>query len=105
MSLVLVLVVIIFNLLDGSVVGNLFKFATFTYGPLLGLFTFGIFTKRSIKDNYAWIVALIAILITYGITSLPESVIGVYKFHWEILPLNGLLTFIGLWLISVKNNK
>ena len=104
-SIVLMLVVIIFNSLDGSVVSNLFRFATFTYGPLLGLFTFGIFTKRSIKDNYAWIVALIAILITYGITSLPESVIGVYKFHWEILPLNGLLTFIGLWLISVKNNK
>lgn len=101
-SLVLIIVVIIFNSLEGSVVSNLFKFATFTYGPLLGLFAFGILSKRGIKDRYAWIVGLIAILITYGITSLPESVIGAYKFHWEVLPLNGLITMLGLFLISKK---
>ena len=105
-SLVLMVVVIIFNSLDGSVVSNLFRFATFTYGPLLGLFAFGIFSKHTIKDQYAWVVGLCAILITYGITSLPVSVIGAYKFHWEILPLNGLLTYIGLWLIkNKKTNK
>ena len=102
-SLVLIIVVIIFNSLEGSVVSNLFKFATFTYGPLLGLFAFGILSKRGIKDRYAWIVGLIAILITYGITSLPESVIGAYKFHWEVLPLNGLITMLGLFLISKKS--
>ncbi|RKE92217.1 sodium:solute symporter [Ichthyenterobacterium magnum] len=102
-SILLIFVVILFNSLDGNVVGNLFKFATFTYGPLLGLFAFGILTKRSIKDNYAWIVALVALLISFGITYLPESVIGKYQFHWEILPLNGLITFIGLLLISKKN--
>ena len=101
-SLVLVLVVIIFNMLDGSVVGNLFKFATFTYGPLLGLFAFGILTKRNIKDKYAWIVALLSISISFGVTLLPKSVIGEYQFHWEILIFNGLLTFIGLLLISKK---
>ena len=101
-SILLILVVILFNNLDGNVVGNLFKFATFTYGPLLGLFVFGIFTKHKIKDNFAWIVALTAILVSIGITYLPESVIGKYRFHWEILPLNGLLTLIGLWLIKKK---
>ncbi|MBN4085249.1 sodium:solute symporter [Flavobacteriaceae bacterium AH-315-B10] len=101
-SIVLILVVILFNNLDGNVVGNLFKFATFTYGPLLGLFAFGILTKFQIKDNYAWVVALTAIAVTYLITTLPESVIGSYQFHWEILPLNGLLTFIGLILIRSK---
>jgi len=101
-SILLIIVVIIFNNLDGNVVGNLFKFATFTYGPLLGLFAFGIFTKHKIKDKYAWIVALLAITSTYFITQLPESVIGLYKFHWEILPLNGFITFMGLWLIRKK---
>jgi Na+/proline symporter len=101
-SLVLVIVVIIFNSLDGSVVSNLFKFATFTYGPLLGLFAFGVLTKRAVKDQYSWIIGLAAILITYGITSLPESVIGEYKFHWEVLPINGLITMLGLFLISKK---
>ena len=101
-SILLVIVVIIFNSLEGNVVGNLFKFATYTYGPLLGLFSFGILTKRQIKDKYAWIVGLLSIVISFTITSLPESVIGSYQFHWEILPLNGLITFIGLWLISKK---
>ncbi len=101
-SILLIFVVIIFNYLDGNVVGNLFKFATFTYGPLLGLFTFGILTEHNIKDKYAWIVAIIALSSSFAITYLPESVIGSYKFHWEILPLNGLLTFIGLWLIRKK---
>ena len=101
-SIVLIIVVIIFNSLEGSVVSNLFKFATFTYGPLLGLFAFGILTKRTIKDNYAWVVGLASILITYGITSLPESVIGSYVFHWEVLPLNGLITMLGLLIISKK---
>ena len=102
-SILLVLVVIIFNMLEGNVVNNLFKFATFTYGPLLGLFAFGILTKYKIKDKYAWIVALVSISLTFMITSLPASIIGAYKFHWEILPLNGLLTFIGLLLIKKRS--
>lgn len=104
-SVVLTLVVILFNYLDGNVVSNLFKFATFTYGPLLGLFAFGILTKRIIIDKYAWVVGLLSILITYGITSLPETVIGGYQFHWEILIINGLITFIGLFIISKKEKS
>lgn len=105
-SLLLIIVVIIFNELEGNVVNNLFKFATFTYGPLLGLFAFGILTKHNIKDNYAWIVAISSIILTYIITLtpnwFPESFIGSYKFHWEILILNGLISYIGLLLISKK---
>ncbi|MEO9571523.1 MAG: sodium:solute symporter [Polaribacter sp.] len=101
-SILLIFVVIIFNNLEGNVVGNLFKFATYTYGPLLGLFAFGILTKHKIKDNYSWVVALLSIIISFVITSLPESIIGAYKFHWEILPLNGFITFMGLYLIRRK---
>ncbi|MFH4967949.1 sodium:solute symporter [Gaetbulibacter sp. M240] len=101
-SLVLIIVVIIFNNLEGNVVSNLFKFATFTYGPLLGLFSFGILTRYQIKDKYTWVVGLISIILTYCITILPPSIIGAYQFQWEILPLNGMLTFIGLILIRRK---
>ncbi|SFD31647.1 sodium:solute symporter [Algibacter pectinivorans] len=101
-SILLIIVVIIFNSLEGNVVSNLFKFATFTYGPLLGLFAFGILTNYQIKDKYVWLVGLASILITFGLTSLPASVIGHYKFHWEILPINGLITFLGLILIRRK---
>ncbi|MEE9407999.1 MAG: sodium:solute symporter [Polaribacter sp.] len=101
-SILLIFVVILFNSLEGNVVGNLFKFATFTYGPLLGLFAFGILTKHKIKDKYSWIIALLSIIFSFVITSLPESIIGNYQFHWEILPLNGLITFVGLYLIKKK---
>lgn len=101
-SILLILVVIVFNNLEGNVVSNLFKFATFTYGPLLGLFAFGILTKHKIKDKYAWVVALSSIIISFIITSLPVSIIGEYQFHWEILPLNGIITFLGLILIRRK---
>ncbi|AUC82185.1 sodium:solute symporter [Lacinutrix sp. Bg11-31] len=108
-SLVLIVVVVIFNSLEGSVVSNLFKFATFTYGPLLGLFAFGILTKRSIKDQLAWVIGLASIVITYLITlapaTFPDSFIGSYAFHWEILPLNGLVTFLGLLIISKKETS
>ena len=105
-SIVLIVVVIIFNSLEGSVVSNLFKFATFTYGPLLGLFAFGILTKKTTHDKYTWMVALIAILLTYFITLtpsyFPDSFIGNYNFHWEILPINGFITFLGLLMVSKK---
>jgi Na+/proline symporter len=104
-SILLMIVVVLFNELDGNVVSNLFTFASFTYGPLLGLFAFGILTKRSIKDKFVWLVALVAILVSVGITKLPESVIGAYQFHWEILPINGFITFMGLLLISSKSNQ
>lgn len=104
MSVLLIVVVLLFDKLDNSVVSNLFKFATFTYGPLLGLFAFGILTKLKIKDQYAWFVALASITLTYLITLLPQSVIGSYEFHWEILPINGLITFLGLVLISRKQH-
>ncbi len=102
MSVVLIVVVVLFNEIEGTVINNLMMFASYTYGPLLGLFAFGIFTKRQIRDQYSWIIALVSIGLTYFIGHLPEEVIGAYEFHWELLPVNGLITFAGLWLISKK---
>ncbi|WP_299210885.1 sodium:solute symporter [uncultured Aquimarina sp.] len=103
MSVLLIIVIIIFkHVLTENVISNLLTVATFTYGPLLGLFAFGIFTNYKIKDQYTWIVALISVLIIIGVWKIPPELIGGYKIGYELLPLNGLLTFLGLILIRRK---
>jgi len=103
MSVILVIVIVIFKyILDSSVIDNLLKVAGYTYGPLLGLFAFGILTKRKIKDQYAWIVALVSVAISYVLGTIPKENIGGYVIGYELLIINGLLTFLGLQLISSK---
>ncbi|MRI02036.1 sodium:solute symporter [Kriegella sp. EG-1] len=106
MSILLVLVVIIFKyVLDTNVIDGLLKAAGYTYGPLLGLFSFGILTKYKVKDKYVWIIALLSVLLTFILGKIPKESLGGYVFGYELLPINGLITFIGLWLIRNKNNK
>lgn len=103
MSVILVIVIVIFKyILDSSVIDNLLKVAGYTYGPLLGLFAFGILTKRKIQDKYSWVVAIVAVLISYILGSIPKESIGGYVIGYELLIINGLLTFIGLLFISKK---
>ena len=100
MSVLLIIVVISFKyVLDRNVIDGLLTVASYTYGPLLGLFAFGIFTKHQIKDSFAWVVALLSVLIIIGLAKIPTDYLGGYEFGYELLPLNGLITFIGLWLI------
>ena len=103
-SLILVVVIIIFDALftDVSVIWELFKAAGYTYGPLLGLFAFGILTKKQLKDRYVWIIAIIAPIISYVINMYSVKLLGGYQIGFEILIVNGLLTFIGLYFISKK---
>ncbi len=104
MSVLLILVVIAFkHILDTNVIDGLLQVASYTYGPLLGLFSFGILTKYQIKDKYVWLVALLSVVLIYGLGKIPSEHIGNYIFGYELLPLNGLLTFFGLWLIRHKN--
>jgi len=103
MSVLLILVVIAFkHILDTNVIDGLLKVASYTYGPLLGLFAFGIFTKYKVKDKYVWIVALLSVVISFILGKLPQENLGGYVFGYELLPLNGLITFIGLLLIRKK---
>ena len=103
MSFVLIIVIIIFkNYLTTSVLDGLLILAGYTYGPLLGLFAFGIFTNYKIHDKYVWIVTSLSVLIMIFIGNLDPSYLGGYKIGYELLPLNGLLTFIGLVLIRRK---
>ena len=103
MSLLLILVVILFKyILDRNVIDGLLTVAGYTYGPLLGLFSFGIFTSYQIKERYLWPVLLSVLAIVTFLGSIDANVLGGYQLGYELLPLNGLLTFLGLILIRRK---
>ena len=100
-SILLFIVILIFNEInDESVINSIFKAAGYTYGPLLGLFSFGIFTKYKIKDKFVFFVCLTSPLISYLINIYSEELLFGYRFGFEILLLNGLLTFLGLYFIK-----
>jgi len=102
-STVLFFVILIFYFInDAAVIEQIFRVASYTYGPLLGLYSFGFMTKRPINDLYAPIVCILSPGITYIINKYSEILFWGYKFDFELLILNGLITFIGLWIISNK---
>jgi len=103
MSLSLIVVVILFKyILDRNVIDGLLTVAGYTYGPLLGLFAFGIFTNYSIKERWLWPILVGVLLLVSLLGSLDASFLGGYQLGYELLPLNGLLTFLGLILIRRK---
>ena len=87
---------------DKSIVYLIMEVAGYTYGPLLGLFAFGIFTKHTISKKYAILsVTIFAPIFTYLINYVVSNFTD-YKIGVELIILNGLLTFLGLWLIRKK---
>ena len=88
--------ILLFNAInDQSVIKSLFTVAGYTYGPLLGMFSFGLFTKFKVKDRYVPLVAIASPLICY--------ILNLYiPFGFELLILNGLITFVGLYLIKTE---
>ena len=100
-SIILILVVWGFDSLsDSSVVNKIFSFAGYTYGPLLGLFAFGLMTKRAVKDQLVPIVCIAAPILTYFIGQNSAAWFG-YTFGFELLLVNGIVTFLGLLLLSI----
>src|SRR5699024_756917 len=105
MSVALAVIIIIFNyLLNSSVIDTLLKAAAYTYGPLLGLFAFGIFTKWRVKDKWVLLVAILSVGITAILDFIPHEHLGGYQFNYELLVVNGALTFLGLILIRIKQD-
>ncbi|MFN8306260.1 MAG: sodium:solute symporter [Ferruginibacter sp.] len=119
------LMVLIFKAInDKLIIDFILKFAGVTYGPLLGLFSFGILTRRQLNDKLIWTVCIIAptlalgldilsspewyekkLHLSLGLGSLSESIFHGYKIGNELILINGLLTFAGLWLISKKGDS
>jgi SSS family transporter len=87
---------------DPSMIGVILKVAGFTYGPLLGLFTFGILCKRSVKDRLVPYICIAAPVICFVLDKYQKQIFGSFEIGLELLIINGLLTFIGLWAISSK---
>ena len=104
-SILLVLVILLFDLIfkDVSVIWELFKAAGYTYGPLLGLFAFGLITKAQIKDKLVWIIAIVAPILSYILNMYSKELFNGYEIGFEILIINGLLMFLGLLLIKKKS--
>ena len=104
MSGLLVMTIMIFRWVnDESVISAVFRVAGYTYGPLLGLYAFGLFTKVNVRDKLVPIICLASPVLTYIINANSEAWLGGYKFGFELLILNGALTFIGLLLVSKKS--
>lgn len=102
-SVLMILVILIFKAInDESVISAVFTAAGYTYGPLLGLFAFGLFTKRNVKDRLVPLVCLLSPIVCYVLNNWSDILMNGYKFGFELLILNGLLTFTGLLLLKRK---
>lgn len=104
-SVVLIAVIIIFKyvIADDSVIAKLFVFAGYTYGPLLGLYAYGLFTKWQVRDKLVPVVAILSPFLGYAISSWSTALLN-FEFGFFILILNGALTFFGLVLIRAQQH-
>jgi len=101
--LFLVIILVFKELNNRSVIDAVLQVAGYTYGPLLGLFAFGIFTKRKLSGIAVPMVCLISPILSYILSDNSVAWFGGYKIGIEVLIINGLITFVGLWLISRKD--
>jgi Na+/proline symporter len=95
--------VMLFYWIDNrSIIDLILKLAGYTYGPLLGLFAFGVFTKYKLKEKLVPLICLLSPLLTYLLAENSVVLLGGYKFGYELLLVNGLITFLGLFLLRRK---
>jgi Na+/proline symporter len=99
----LTLLVVVFRAIsDQSVINKLFTIAGYTYGPLLGLYTFGLFTRLNVYDKWVPLIAILSPVLSYVLSINSEYLFNGYKFGFELLLVNGIFTFIGLLILSKK---
>jgi Na+/proline symporter len=97
-------VIILFQLIyDEAIIKKLFTIAGYTYGPLLGFYSFGLFTKWKVNDKWVPVVAILSPVLCYVLSLNSEKWLWGYKISFELLIVNGLLTFIGLMLLRKRS--
>lgn len=102
-SFVMFVVIIAFNALNNdAVISKVFEIAGYTYGPLLGLFTFGMLTKRQVQDKLVIPICIAAPVLSFLINTYSAELLYGFQLGFLIIALNGLLTFLGLWAISYE---
>src|SRR5699024_10465981 len=89
-------------LVSEAVVKAIFTVASYTYGPLLGMFMFGILHKRKLLDQWVPIVCLLSPFVCWILDIYSKSLFNGYNFSFELLIINGLITYLGLWMITKK---
>lgn len=105
-SLVMFLVIILFKKINNeAVISAVFTAAGYTYGPLLGLYSFGLFTKFQVRDYGVPIVCLLSPVLSYWLNINSEELLNGYKFGFEILIVNGGITFLGLLILYKKRSR
>ena len=106
MAVVIGIVIFVFGLLNNtSVIDAVYTLASYTYGPILGLFAFGIFTKKQINDKYIPFVAILSPILCYILQSNSEAWFNGYQISYELLILNAFFTFLGLCLLIIRKDK
>lgn len=104
-AVVFALFILAFRVVNStSVIDAIYILCSYTYGPLLGLFAYGLLTKRSVNDRVVPYVAVASPIVCYVLNDVVARTTG-YQFGYELLMLNGALTFVGLWLLSGASNK
>lgn len=98
-ALFFVVIMIFYAFSEQSIVSAVFNIAGYTYGPLLGLFSFGLFTKTPVKDKFVPYLCVASPILTYIIDSNSQAWLNGYQFGFEKLLVNGAITFIGLWML------
>ncbi len=103
-SFVLIATILVFKyfIADASVIAKIFQFAGYTYGPLLGLYAFGLFTKLNVKDKLVPVICILSPFLAFGINYLTNTLWN-FNFEFFILVLNGVITFLGL--LAIKQSK
>lgn len=102
-AVIFLLFVLVFKWVNNpSMIGVILKVAAYTYGPLLGLFSFGILTKRVVDDKIVPIICVLSPIICFILDKYQKQIFGSFEIGLELLIINGLLTFLGLLIISKK---
>lgn len=105
MAAMFVVLILLFRLINSmSVIDAIYVLCSYTYGPLLGLFAFGLLTHRGVADRAVPFIAVASPLLCFALDTTVQATTG-YKFGYELLMLNGLITFIGLWLSGMHKKK
>ena len=104
MSITMILVIIVFYYLNNtSAINAVYILSGYTYGPILGMFAFGLICKKSVRDKFVPLVAIISPLLTYVLQSNSEKWFGGYQMSFELLIVNAIITALGLCLLIKKN--
>jgi Na+/proline symporter len=103
-ALLFAVIILIFEAInDKSVIDAIYTIASYTYGPLLGMFSFGLFSKFNTNDRFTPYIAILSPILCFALNAIADSYFN-YKLGYELLMLNGMLTFVGLWLFRTKKH-